>query len=120
MKPQTLSQVTQAKNDSQMESHCFSSHFISKRWNNFFCPSTAAFLTKYNKNIKASNVRIVKAFSWVCGVLAFLLNLFIFSAQEITEKGKEAAEGRCSIREHRGDVKRDLEVSFQGVIPLTA
>lgn len=77
-------------------------------------PPTTSFLTKCYRNIccsdirnvKAINVSTVKAFSWACRVLAFLLNLFISSAQEISEKGREAEEGRCcSSRGHRGEAK---------------
>ena len=80
----------------------------------FFSHSTTGFLTKCyrniccsdNRDVKANNVSTVQAFSWVCRVLPLLLNLFIFSAQEISEKGEEAEEvRRCSIRGHRGEVK---------------
>lgn len=71
--------------------------FLLKCYRNIYCSDT--------RNIKANNMSNVKAFSWVCRVLVFLLNLFV-SAQEISEKGKEAEVGRCSSsKRYRGEAK---------------
>jgi len=114
IKPQSI--VTQAKNDCTGMGVLASVPTFNQKHRRmiFFSHSTTGFLTKCyrniccsdNRDVKANNVSTVQAFSWVCRVLPLLLNLFIFSAQEISEKGEEAEEvRRCSIRGHRGEVK---------------